>query len=188
MLHEEENRIGEAPNLEELFKLLRPYWDWVNYDLLESLVKKFGDDTLNQQLTKYLSELDTFEGETSIADFEEAVTYDGTGYDKSYRIKVEMKLERDPKQFTLRDVRILKRDIESRTALTPCAVMIKRVGSSSVRIILLYPLLALELLPPAMDKEFQASHDIVSITISRYWNRSLEDVDVQVSVSVSSDT
>ena len=187
VLKEEENRIREAANLEELFKIFHPYWNWVNYDLLESLVKNFKDYGLKRQLTEYLFELDTF-----IANFEEAVTYDGRLLVTTYRVEVEMKLERNPGQFTLHDVRILKRDIESHTALTPCALMMKHVVSSSVRIFLVYPLLALELLPPAIDKEFRASHNIVSITImcsGFSWIRgSLEDINVHVSVSVSSDT
>ena len=192
VVHNARDRIKNAANMEELFEILDPYWNWFNYDLLQLLVEKFGDDGLKQQLTEYLSELDTFEGDTSIADFEEAVKINISHFVTSYSVEVEMKLEKDPRKFTLRDIRNLKREIERHGVLMKPVGMIESVLRSSVRIILLYPLLALELLPPAMDKEFQASHDIVSITIRRsayeWRSGSLEDIDMQVSVIVSSDT
>ena len=191
VVHHKKDQIKRAANLEKLFEILHPYWNWVNYDLLESLVEIFGNEMLKQQLKDYLSELDTFEGDTSVADFEEAVMTNVAHYVEEYYLEIEIKLKKDPRQFTMRDVRNLKQNIEGRAALKKSVVIFKSVKCKSVRIILLYPQLALELLPSAMDQEFQASHDIVSITITSWdglRSRSLEDIDVQVSVSVSTDT
>ena len=182
VLYQEKTRIREAANLQELFKILHSYLNWINYDLLQFLVEKFGDDALKWQLKNYLSELDIFEGDTFITDFEEVII---TEHVEAYHIEVEINLQRNLRQLTFLDIRNLKQDIESCVAITKSAGMIKSVISNSVSIVFLYPRLALELLPPAMDKNFRTSHDIISITIRhQHWRRPLEDINVQVSVSI----
>ena len=54
--------VNDFKNMDQLFTNISKYWSWYNYDLLEDLIKRFGDKEdetkLNQYLDKFTSHLE----------------------------------------------------------------------------------------------------------------------------------
>ena len=54
LLRDRAEEISRAHNVEQLFKILRHYWSWYNFYLLEKLIQRFGDKENHTELSKYL--------------------------------------------------------------------------------------------------------------------------------------
>ena len=60
LLGERMEEISKAENVEQLFWILSDYWSWYNKDLLEKLVKEFGDREDQDRLREYNKEYTAF--------------------------------------------------------------------------------------------------------------------------------
>ena len=68
-LKREKKRIMKAKDIDEIFDLLEPYWDYTDYSLLEYLIKEFGSRQLQQEMERYIAQLEQFEKMTHIQGF-----------------------------------------------------------------------------------------------------------------------
>ena len=62
-------RLSRVSNIDELFFILSPYWDFLNPSLLAHLANRFGDDQTIRSVEEYLGELREFRIRTKIGDF-----------------------------------------------------------------------------------------------------------------------
>ena len=46
--------VNDFKNMDQLFTNISKYWSWYNYDLLEDLIKRFGDEEDEAKLQEYL--------------------------------------------------------------------------------------------------------------------------------------
>ena len=173
-LRDEREKIKSAEDVDEIFDVLDDYWNWSDYYLLQRLVTKFGDDSLKQEMFKYLEELELFERATTIHLFRSAVKpQEHWKHPYSFHKAVIM-LQRDPTKCTLYDIRKLKEDLTSKSSANKGAIFYDDVHVSSVVVKVVFPRDALELLPPALDAAFLEQHQIISVTID---NKPLEEYD-----------
>ena len=68
-LQSQAGRLCRASNIDELFFILSPYWDFLNPSLLAHLAHRFGDEQTVRSVDEYLGELREFRMRTKIYDF-----------------------------------------------------------------------------------------------------------------------
>ena len=157
----EKIRIKASKNVDEIFDILDPYWSYVDYDLLEHIIKEFGTSDLQQEMRKYITELEQFETTTTVHNFNLA-TEEEVVIPAHYG-KLAVKLKKDPKSFTLHDLRDFKKSVENESSLKEYTLLFQRVSCSSVEIILAFPPEAhAKLLEVFKDKQFRRKHKVVS--------------------------
>ena len=127
-LKEEKQCIMNATDVDEIFDILEPYWNYVDYALLEFLVKEFGTEELQQKMKQYIAELELFEKKTSVEDFDLAVK-DKRVLRAHFRT-VTVTQSKDPAKCSLYEVRQLKNEVVNRSTLSEYAVYLQGVKIS----------------------------------------------------------
>ena len=56
----------KAKDIDEIFDILEPYWDYTDYSLLEYLIKEFGTRELQQEMERYIAQLEQFEKDLAV--------------------------------------------------------------------------------------------------------------------------
>ena len=159
-LKHEEDRIKKAKDIEEIFDILEPYWNYVDYALLKHIIKEFGTSELKEEMEKYIAELELFEKKTTVQNYDSA-TPDGRNV-PAYFETVEVMQVKDPAKCTLYEIRQFQNDIVNQSALKEYSVFRKRVSCSSVNIILAFPPEAHADLVEVFDVHFMTTHKIES--------------------------
>lgn len=59
--------IDKAENVDEIFRHLNVYWNFIDYHLLEYIIKKYGNKSLKAKMGKYVRDLAKFRKNTTIA-------------------------------------------------------------------------------------------------------------------------
>ena len=157
-----EKDIENAKSVKEIFSILKLYWNYSNYYLLQDLTKEYGDSPLQQEMENYVSELHRFEKATSVQTFK-SVKKDWDH--PPYLNKAILTLEKDEAELTLYDIRLLKEDIASEAAIEAYALYLDDINCSAVVLTLAIPHDGLELFASALSHKFLAKHQITSVVI-----------------------
>ena len=64
-----ENELENESTIDIIWMKLSKYWDFMNYTLLENLIRNIGDRSLKQNMKSYLSSLESFRRNTRLCDF-----------------------------------------------------------------------------------------------------------------------
>ena len=172
-LRDERKIIKSAEDIDEIFDILERHWNWSDYYLLQHLVAEFGNNSLKQEMTKYLAKLEQFEKTTTIQVFRSAVKRWKWKHPYNFS-KATIILKKDASECTLYDIRQLKEDLARKSSLNECAIYYDDVHASSVVVTVAFPPDALELILPALDAAFLKRHRITSVTIN---DKTLEEFD-----------
>ena len=167
-LQNKRKEIKSAKDIDEIFDVLDRHWNWSDYYLLQRLIADFGDDSLKQDMSKYLAELEHFEKATTIYLFRNAVE----SWKRHWNCPVlfseaVLMLQKDAAECTLYDLRKLKEAIASKSSLSECALFFRDVHASAVVMEIALPKDAVELILAALDAAFLQQHQIVSVTIDK---------------------
>ena len=161
-LKEKKSHIKGANDVDEIFDILEPYWNHVDYAFLEHIIKEFGNSRLKKEMRKYIAELEQFEKKTTVHDFSLATRKKIVSPDH-YR-EMAVKLKKNPKKFTLHDVRQFKKSVENESTLESYTLLFRGVASSSVEIILAFPPEAYAKLSEVFkDENFKRKHEVISV-------------------------
>ena len=167
----EKDLIKKAKDIEEIFDILDPYWNYVDYAFLEFIIKEFGTSKLKEEMEKYIAELEQFEKRTTVQDFNLA-TLEKRSIPNSFT-SLTLKLFKDPAKCTLYEVCQLKIDVVNRSTLNGFTVYFEKVICNSVEIVLAFPPEAHTELLEVFDADFIATNNIVSMVFS--YRESSED-------------
>ena len=155
-LKQEKDKLKCAKDVDEIFDILEPFWNYVDYALLEHIIKAFGDKILNQKMSDYVTELNMFERKTLAQNF-------------PFQMKpplefrnVQIRTGIDSTVCTLFGVRKMG---EAIAALEPYTHLLVALHASLVTITLAFPSTALELVLPIMNMQFLNIHNILSVSI-----------------------
>ena len=164
-LKDKYDEIESASSVSEIFKLLRHYWNYTDFALLHHLINGFSDDSTKEMMERYISNLEMFEKQTTIKDYEDA-----TGVRKEVpqgfvEAAFEVQGTKHPSEYTLYEVRQIVQSLAQQSSLEPYVSMIKKARIGSLVITIALPRPALELLQQALYKEFLDTLNIVSVTI-----------------------
>ena len=160
-LKQEKDRIKKA-NIEEIFDILEPYLNYVDYAFLEFIIKEFGTSKLQKEMKEYIAELEKFEKKTTVKD---SAILDKRNV-PAYFNKLTVTQAKDPAQCSLYEVRKFKNDVVNRSTLNVYAVYLKGVSCSSVNIIFALPPEAYAELLEVFDEQFMVTHKIVAMGLS----------------------
>ena len=164
-LKTEKNQIMKAEDIDEIFDILDPYWNYVNYAFLDYIIRKFGTSKLKEKMEKYIAELETFEKKTSVYDFDLAVT-DKRSIPANLKM-ITIRLARDPNKCSLYEVRQFKNAVINRSTLNDYAIYLKGISCSSVKITLAVPQEVYYTVYDALDEPFMSKHNIESMIFIR---------------------
>ena len=156
--------IRSAPDVSHIFDIIRPYSNYMNYELLQWIITKFGNPPLKQEMSGYVVELETFEMKTTIMEFV-AAGNDCTEIPDDYR-KVIVKMRKDASQCTLHEVRMfVKKELAKKSRVMLHALMLQQMFVNTVIVTLGVPRDSLVDLSLAFDTEFQEAHSIFTVVI-----------------------
>ena len=93
-----------------LFRQLSPLFHFLDYDLLDHLINKFGSRGLKDNMSKYLTDIDKFMEETTIHDVIKVGYFRQPKKNKFYKhySKLRAKFDGDPKDYTLKKVNAIR--------------------------------------------------------------------------------
>ena len=174
-LKEEKSRIKKAKNVDEIFDILDPYWSYVDYDFLEHIIKEFGTEKLQEEMKEYIAELEQFEKKTTVHDF--SLATQGKAVVPAHYRGMAVKLDKDPKMFTLHDVRQFKKTVENESSCEKYAFLFRGVSCSSVEILLAFPPEAYAKLSEVVSaSQFRKEHEVVSVVFSENTAAALSEI------------
>ena len=163
-LKEKKVLIKGAQDVSEIFEILSPYWNHVDYDLLEHIVLEFGEKEIKLEVERYISDLIEFEKGTSIQSYVEATSGDRKIPPEFCEIII--KLDRKPSECTLYDIRRFKESVACRSSLSAYSVYLKNVGTGSVEITLAVPDDAVDVFVKAVrDLQLEKDTHIISVYV-----------------------
>ena len=165
-----ESDIKKDTSIDHIWMKLSRYWDFLNYTLLENLVKRFGDHTLKANMINYVKRLKEFRSTTRVCIF------------AKYCTKVNKKLsEHDLQDFvlkfkkkcweecTLEDLENVKENISHKFFLPSFVMNLKDTQPGSIVVTWTLPTLIasaiMEILEITYVSEFCNENGIESITI-----------------------
>jgi len=120
---------------------------------------------MQKEMKEYVEALEMFERKTTIQDFSLAKP-GARGAPDSFSEAV-LELNVDPSKCTLYEARQFVESLTTKLHLNQYVLFLSQIFSGSVIIKLAFPHAVLELIVPALDKEFQETHQIVSVTIDK---------------------
>ena len=155
------SKILAAQQVSKIFAILRPYFNYMNYGLLQFMIDEFGNSSLKEEMSGYCLELKTFEMETTVDDFA-AATPDSFEIPKYFR-SVVIKIKKDASKCTLYDVRKFVMSTAKKSSLSPYVLMLQKICVNTVVVHLGVPRQALARVSMAFDSVFLELHCIISV-------------------------
>ena len=163
-LFEHRSKLRKARDVSKIFEIIRPHSNYMNYELLQLIIKRFGNSPLKIRMSKYVVKLETFEMNTTIVEFV-AATNDSTEIPECYK-NVIVKLKKDASKCTLHEVRLfVKKALTKKSLMMPHALMFQWASMNTVVVKLAVPHESLAHLSLAFDAEFQEIHSISQVVI-----------------------
>ena len=121
----------------QMFSIVSKYTNWNNYELLEKIVKRYGNPELKGRMEAYCLEIEDFEDRTSA----EVLKYISFAEPLHDSVSIIATLPNHHcNQFTGSDIRRLKRSYADRAGVDRAALRLRTIKKSSVEIIFLVPI------------------------------------------------
>ena len=136
-LQRKRKKIRKAKNVQKVFEILDPYWNHVDYALLEHIVVHYCDEKIKQEMEKYKHKLHRFEKATSVRSFKSVVT-ERSPVPSSYS-GLSVTLDKTGEECSLYHVRQIKESITERGNLEPYVTLLESVHSSLVVLTIAFP-------------------------------------------------
>ena len=151
-LRKKKNRILRAETMQAIFNILDPYWNYVDYSLLEYIVNKYCNKKVRSQMKKYKLKLEEFERATSVLDFTSARPDHRRFPTKHATLKATVQV--NPAACSLHDARKIKESIAEKASLEPYVALLRGLNVSSVVLTIAFPHAARKYVEQALDDEF----------------------------------
>ena len=128
----------QANSVEYIFAHLNFYLSFIDFSLLEHIIEHFGSPGLQQSMEKYATDMVRFRSETTVADIIPHLS--GRPDSPPDYVKLEMKLNFDPKTCTLEDLEQHRKRLGSEFSLSKFALFLVKLGEGSLVEVYLVPL------------------------------------------------
>ena len=133
-MEEKLKAITKSESLEEIFRMVNLYWDFLNYTLLEH-IDKFGNNDMKAAMAKYVCELVAFRNKTKLI-----THWPCTGEVPSDMSKLVTKIkEKDWSNCTLEDVEQFRTTLTQKLLLPSFAVVLKKAEKGCILLTWLIP-------------------------------------------------
>ena len=122
--------ISRAESLLEVFGHLAPYWNFLDYGLLEYMVTEFGNDEVRQSMRRYIHKLTMFRKSVTVSEFRKLWPNEMDPPPDFSRLVIN--LNRTQSHMTLQDVEELRLNVAKNYSLTNFALMYGALQGGSV--------------------------------------------------------
>lgn len=158
-----EGELAEANSVSDVFKAIRPYCSYFNYDVLETLVQINGSPKEKHYLKKYIQ---AFSAYCKAVPCIEKVCGSDCEEARSKRTKLKFKLDFDREQLKPDAVRSIKYKIAKHLGVRPSALYLCRIEEGCISLEFLVPTFILEDLLPLNDAQKITLHqDVKALAI-----------------------
>ena len=134
-----ENELEKESTINSIWIKLSKYWNFMNYTLLENLIRNIGDRSLKQNMKSYLSSLETFRRNTRLCDFAEHCPAVESRPSEADLKEFVLHLKLDWETCTLEQLEELKGHIIRKFLLPSFALILKKVSHGSLIVTWLLP-------------------------------------------------
>ena len=122
--------IEEYKNMSSIWHRLNTYWDFLNYTLIENLVKEFGDSDLISRMQDYKKDLKEFRHKTRLCDFAKYHTEYTKQVTEGDLKEFVVKLKNCKDEYSLEDLEKLKKEITHQFLLPSFLMTIRALGNN----------------------------------------------------------
>ena len=160
--------IHKETHLNDLWKRLCKYWNFLNFDLLEHVVDGFGSADLKRKVKSYECDLQSFQKATRLSDFIDCWPVKGQTPPKTELQECVAKMKHDWDNCTLEDLEKLRVDILRKFFLPEFALQLKEIKRGCFAIIWFIPapfVKALQNRIESTSSEFFVEQKIETITV-----------------------
>ena len=163
-LQKQKKRIRKAKSVRKVFEILDPYWNHVDYALLEHIVVHYCDGRIKKQMKRYKRKLHKFEKATSVKQFTSAGVERARASPGYSAVCATMTL--DGKDCSLYQARQVKDSIAERASLEPYVFLLQDLHASSVVVTIAFPSILRAHVEQALDRTFLLDIGIVPDSIT----------------------
>ena len=166
--------ILAADTIEKLFSIVRHHCSYRNYEIILHIVKRFCKEELKQRMLSYRDSLTAFEKTTTVDVYLRAISARPDGAISAGFVKMTMKINKDPSECTLHEIRELKESIDEEASLESYAMYIDSPVEGSVCVGLCVPERVGWMVGVVLTPDFRQKHLLSEVTvIVRKWKRKL---------------
>ena len=163
-LRRESRRILKAKCVEDVFAILAPYWNYVDYSLLEHIVRKYCDEKVRKQMRQYKHKLHKFEKKTTVKHLTSAVGDSRTLPSKYCTLTATLGI--DAAECSLYHAREVKDSVAKQASLEPYVALLQGLHASAVVITIAFPRAARKHVVRSLDSEFLRELHILPESVS----------------------
>ena len=151
-LQRKKAKILRAKNFDEVFDVLDPYWNYVDYSLLEDIVKTYCNRKVRKRMQKYKDKLHKFEKATSVNYFT-SVAPENHALPSKYSTLTGT-LTVDASDCSLYHAREVRESIAEQANLEPYITLLHSLHASSVVMIIAFPRVVRQIMEQSLNTEF----------------------------------
>ena len=162
------NLFEPGTTFHNLWGRLCGYWNFLNFNLLEHVVSKFGSEDLKHKMESYVHDLQSFRKATRLCDFIDCWPVLGETPPKSDLRTFVVKMKHDWDRCTLEDLETLKGVITHKFFLPDFALRLKEIETGSIIVTWFLPAPFTKTLQEAMGNtasDFFIDHKIETVSI-----------------------
>ena len=160
--------VDQRMTFTDLWARLGNYWDFLNFDLLDHIINKFGSEDLKHKMKSYKHDLQSFRKSTRLCDFIHCWPVRGQTPPETELREFIMKVGHQWDSCTLEDLESLKGVITRKFFLPEFTFRLKKLMEGSITITWLIPVPFVKTLQEAIQSnssEFFMKQKIEAITI-----------------------
>ena len=162
------NLFEPGTTFHNLWGKLCGYWNFLNFNLLEHVVGKFGSEDLKGKMESYVRDLQSFRKATRLCDFIDCWPVLGETPPKSDLRTFVVKMKHDWDRCTLEDLETLKGVITHKFFLPDFALRLKKIETGSIIVTWFLPAPFVKTLQEAVGNtasDFFIDHKIETVSI-----------------------
>ena len=165
-----EDEIISAKTIQKLFIILGRYCNYSNYEIVFEVSKRFCSE-LQARMLLYHQSLTSFEKSTTVKVYLSAIAANPQGVIFKEFMHITLKVDKQPSECTLHEIRLLKESIDERAALESYAMYIDTPGEGSVHVRLLILKEVWRKVAFVLTPDFKRHHHITNVAIREPWRR-----------------
>ena len=169
-IHEHLVKVDQKTTFDDLWIRLSNYCNFLNFDLLEHVISKFGGEDLKHKMECYKCELQSFRKATKLRDFIDCWPVQGERPPETDLREFVAKMKHDWENCTLEDLETLKGVITRKFFVPEFAIKLRKIMEGSIVITWLVPAPLVKALQEAVEttsSDFFLEHKIETITVDR---------------------
>ena len=160
--------VDQKMTLTDLWARLGNYWDFLNFDLLEHVVNRFGSEDLKKEMKSYKCDLQSFRKATRLCDFISCWPVRGETPPETELREFVVKVGHQWDNCTLEDLETLKGVITRKFFLPEFVLRLREIKKGCITIMWLIPeqfVMVLQVDIESTSSEFFLEQKIETITI-----------------------